>query len=938
MSGPHPPPIQTAAGSVPTAAGLLPGFLLILGAVFLVFGRALAGELVYDDLLLIGANPTLSSLANIPEAFSAAYWDFLGPAAERIGYWRPLTAIALTLTHALSGGSVTAFHALSLLLHGIAALILWRLAATLFGDGPLPLLTALLFALHPAQVESVAWISAVNNPLFGALGLGLLLAHLRWRRTGAASMPWLPALLLAASLLAKEHALALPVVLLALDQAVGPPTGETASAKRTRLMHTWVPLFAVLALYHVSRCLVFGSLLGGFDRITSHFGVGVGRLVQMRLEFFGGFLQILAWPWDLNLFRPFRPEIPAGDGTWLVALCACILWLAAVVLSRRSGNRRTTGLLLFLPAALAPVLLAVRSVGQFPLSERYLYLAVAGFALLVTAVAARHLPRRTATLLLALLVAAFGLRSHLRLPDWANEEALFRAATANDMEQPSPYPHWGLGRVLLNRYQETGHQPYLDEALFEFLVSLSAGWDYGTARVDLDPRRPLAERLADMSVLVGSPPPDRHRDAAVLVTVDDRLQANLGQAWCHLYFDSLPGVGGDMGRSRAIFEAVLSTFPMSHEAHTGLGCVQMAQGRLDEAIAAFDAAIALHPDYAEAHHNRGQALFRAGRFGLAAEAFLRAEARRPGHLKDLTAAARALLDSDRPEDMERARRVIARARAVAGDHPEVLLLQSVQAARAGDLTSSLIWSGRAIEAAPDHGPVWLHRGKILLALDRKPEAVTALKRACEELPGSFEAHYNLGVLVLGGGDRTAALPFLVRAYGLRGSAPADPAGESSASALAMVLAEFASKDPGLASALARVDESVGLPEDALAWVEMALDQRRATLAAEDGEPRFLSLASDDAALRARLLTHLDRPDEVRTSLEQALQWTPDHFQARHDLGVLLAGVDPQAARPHLVLALELLNTQTLEPGLRKVIRAGLEEALRATAGTGDQPR
>ncbi len=941
------------------STALIPGTLLILGAIWLVFGRALGGELVYDDLLLIGANPALADLSRLPEAFSAAYWDFLEPAAaERIGYWRPLTAVSLSLTKALTGGGPTAFHGLSLLLHGLTALILWRLAAAFCalsatparaettpgdgfpGGGLLPLLAALIFALHPVQVESVAWISAVGGPLFGALGLAMLLAHLHWRRSGASGTPLLPALFFAAALLAKEQALALPLFLLALDYAIRPASAADqvgTSAPRPSLARALLPLLAVLALYYCARCLVFASPLGGFERITSHFGLGTGRLIELRFELLGGFLKLLAWPWHLSLFRPFRPLLPAGDGAWITALVFCAAYAAALVAAHRRRARTTVGLLLLLPASLVPVLTAVRSVGQFPLSERFLYLAVAGFALLLASLASRHLPRRLATALLALIALACGLRSHLRLPAWENEEALFRTAVAANME--SPYAHWGLGRVMLDRYRETGHRPYLDEAQLEFLISLSGGWDYGEHMVDLAPERPLEARLDDMSRLVGTPPPNRSRDESVLVTVNDRLQANLGQAWCHLYLDALPENSGDMGRSRAVFKAVLQAFPNSHEAHTGLGCVQLADGQLPEAVASFDAALALHRGYAKAHHNRGLALSRGGHFEEAADAFLRAAARRPGHLTDLTAAARALLGAAGPAHLERAGQLIGRARALAPDDPQVLELQSLQLAGEGDLVSALVWSNRALEAfgsggarTRERGQAQLHHGKLLLALDRKSDAVHALKEACRQLPQSFEAHYNLGVLVMGGGDRPAAMPFLIRAYGLRGRAPQDQAGAASLSGLIAALTEFAGQDANLAAALARQDETAGLDEEALAWIELALARRRAELTAapdggadgSDDKGSLRSLASDDAALLARLLVRLGRPARGRAALEEALTFTPDHFQAHHDLGQLLRASDPVAARPHLSRALELLGGQGFPAELEASIRAGLQ--------------
>ena len=186
--------------------------------------------------------------------------------------------------------------------------------------------------------------------------------------------------------------------------------------------------------------------------------------------------------------------------------------------------------------------------------------------------------------------------------------------------------------------------------------------------------------------------------------------------------------------------------------------------------------------------------------------------------------------------------------------------------------------------------------------------------------------------LVGGGDRPAAMPFLIRAYGLRGRAPQDQAGAASLSGLIAALTEFAGQDANLAAALARQDETAGLDEEALAWIELALARRRAELTAapdggadgSDDKGSLRSLASDDAALLARLLVRLGRPARGRAALEEALTFPPDPFQAHHDLGQLLRASDPVAARPHLSRALELLGGQGFPAELEASIRAGLQ--------------
>src|SRR5262249_58973951 len=106
----------------------------------------------------------------------------------------------------------------------------------------------------------------------------------------------------------------------------------------------------------------------------------------------GGFLWLLAWPSRLAVFHAFSPELPFSSPEYLRALLLVLaLGALAWTLWRKRADVACFAAL-FVPAAVAPVLLRVRSLGLFPLSERYLYLAVGAFALLVSIGCLQKLP------------------------------------------------------------------------------------------------------------------------------------------------------------------------------------------------------------------------------------------------------------------------------------------------------------------------------------------------------------------------------------------------------------------------------------------------------------------------------------------------------------------------------------------------------------------
>ena len=166
---------------------------LLLALTAAVHALALDGAFVYDDELLIVQNAALQH----GELWTLLSQPYFGPDH---GYWRPLTSLALWLGNAIGGAA--GIHALALAAHTLATWLAFRIAHRLLGNAPLACATALLFGLHPVQVEGVAWCSALNDPLWLACGLGCLDAVLRGRIGTAAAC-------FALALLAKENAIVL---------------------------------------------------------------------------------------------------------------------------------------------------------------------------------------------------------------------------------------------------------------------------------------------------------------------------------------------------------------------------------------------------------------------------------------------------------------------------------------------------------------------------------------------------------------------------------------------------------------------------------------------------------------------------------------------------------------------------------------------------------
>jgi tetratricopeptide (TPR) repeat protein len=873
---------------------------LALVATALVFARSLSGELVYDDLLLVARNPDITSLANLPRHFLRAYWDFVDSGSpEQTGYWRPLSAVAHSVAWALGGGSPVAFHTVCVLAHLVACGAAFRIARRLGASAMLAGLVALLFGLHPTHVESVAWISALNDPLFGAFALLSLAAYLRWRQAGSRGSPLLAAVFFAASLLSKEMGMAVPPLLLALDLGRPREVGEPPmSDGRFGGLHAWkralLPFAIVLGLYYLARVLVFDEIAAGLHP-TTHFGVGPLRLALLRLELVGGSLRLLAWPVALNAFRPFRPEVAASDPELLVAGLATMLALAllAWLFLRRIVPELAAGLSVL--AGLSPVLVSVGSLGRFPLSDRFLYVPVLGFVLLLALLLRRYVSERVAGLVLGLVAILYGARSFERIAVWHDEHAFFSTAAR---ESPrSPYVLWGYGRVLADQYERTRDPAVLSE--YKAVVDRAAA-------------------LLDEAKETGSD---------LFVTSEDYLQVNLEIGWYYT-FEAQSDEYGSYATAIAIFEELarrvgeledekrdarslgirVSSGTLDLElVYAALGTVYRLAGRLADAQTALEKALTLDPRELKAHRELGRVFAEKGEWKLAIRHLEEALALAPRDPETELALAQACREG---KELERAESL---ARGLL-DRPETaaeaaLVLGAVRLDQR-DAREALVWVERALEADPDLGHAWYLKAKALLLAGVNEEAtIQAFRRATELDPGAFDANYDFGAFLLQKGAPDAAIPFLVRAYALA----SDP---RLAAGLYRTLAgpELPYESPEPLFELARVEIGRGRWDVAESWFDRAL-----VLDPEHGPSLFG---------KGRVLRRLGRDEEALDLMRRGCERMPDDFVAQSELGLYLVDLGRAAeASPYLERALALEPPPDWHPDVARDMRSRIERAL-----------
>ncbi len=444
-------------------------WLVVLVAV-VVFSPLLAAGFVWDDNLLVVQNTLTHSLANLPALFTTDLWSSTPAPDPEAPYYRPLVLLSLAIDRAVAGLSPAWYHLHSLAWHLASVVLVGRLLQRIGLQGAAVACGMALFALHPVQVEPVAFISARNDPMATTLLLVALLALARDAPRPRQLLGGGLAILAAA--LCKESVLVAPALLALV---------EWARTGRLGRLSAHLALLAGLGAVALLRAALHLGLPGGagLERMLAALP-GVVGIYAERLVLPVGMLPgaHLAWP------QPVSWPALAGLLVGLVAMLAL-------------GGRRAVAGLLFAGLTAAPALAAIAHVGAVP--DRYLYLPLVGIAMMVGAAASRA-PRPAMPL--AALVLVLGLLSAAAVPHWRDDLTLWSAAA---QRWPTAYTAGIYAKVL----QDEGQ---LDEAARWYHRATSpprpfAESCYNATAVHIQRGDPVAAiQAGDHALAAGCPP------------------------------------------------------------------------------------------------------------------------------------------------------------------------------------------------------------------------------------------------------------------------------------------------------------------------------------------------------------------------------------------------------------------------------------------------
>jgi tetratricopeptide (TPR) repeat protein len=700
---------------------------VVVVATCVAFLPALQNEFVWDDDEMFLANRAYRGLG-----WTEVKWMFT---TAHMAHYTPLTWLTLGLDYLLSGMNPVGYHATNLLLHAANAVAMYALtirllrraapAATPAAASRLVLgaaFAALVFAVHPLRVESVAWATERRDVLSTLFYLLAILAYLRWGEAAADNERprriWYGVSLglFALAVLSKATAVTLPVVLIILDvHPLGRLRLRSWIGRDAR--RVWAEKIPFLLVSAAGSVVAVVALIASRN-LAPLTSLSPAARLAISVYDVAFYLWKTVAPVRLSPLYELREGALAG---WLLPVAGGVVVFVTVLAV--AVRRRYPALLTVWAIYLVTLLPMLRSFqdGFHVAADRYTYLPGLGWAVLAGAVLSHGLgtpfaDRRSGRARVALGAIAFavvltlGVLTWQQTRVWQNWETLWGHVLRLDPGSAVAQSNLGNGRMGQGRFQEA-------EAHFRRATEIDPG--YVIARhnlgVTLARRGEWAEAVEQLQQAVRLRP--------------TYVAARNNLAWA-LIRQRRPAEAIEH------FRVLLEMTSDPAMVRNGWGLALSRMERYDDAIEQLREAVKLAPGHADAHYNWGVVLVQQGQLAEAGEHFAQAVRSNPAHVSARMDWGLALMELGHTQQaiplLQEAARLAPRSALAHHRLGQAFM-------RVGNWSAASEHLGMAVDIAPDLAVAHADWALVLLRQGSAAEALSRANAALRVEPSLREA-------------------------------------------------------------------------------------------------------------------------------------------------------------------------------------------------------
>ncbi len=545
------------------------------------------GFIGYDDPKYITENPNVNrgiTLQSVSWAFTKLY----------SANWHPLTWVSHMLDCQLFGLNPFWHHFVSLLFHIASALLLFWILTNITGAIWPSAFAAAVFALHPVQVDAIAWAAERKTVLSGFFWLLTMLAYIRYAQRPNLRRYSLVLLAFVMGLMAKPMLVTLPFVLLLLDwwpldrfaQSRKESTAATQKQQKTSIGYSKAT-FLHLAAEKVPL-LVLSALSSVITLTAQHSGGAISSLERVSLDYrianmFVSYIKYIGktiWPSRLAVFYP-RPHLGLSETTTVICVLLFILISFGVYVGRHK-KYITMGWLWYV-GTLVPVIGLVQ-VGAQAMANRYMYISMLGLLVIIAwavkdLIANRLRWKIVAAVSTTVVLSSAVILTRMQVKHWQDTLTLFEY-TVNVTEDNAPAEN-NYGCALF----EAGR---LDEAASHLSNAVRLLPAFAEAR----------DNLCKVLLRQGK------FDEAI-VCLNELIRRKQASAETYYNLAVVLSMQKKYDEAMKLFGEALKLDPNCPDAHRKMGATLLATGRTNEAIAYLNEALRRNPDQPEVCANLG---------------------------------------------------------------------------------------------------------------------------------------------------------------------------------------------------------------------------------------------------------------------------------------------------------------------------------------------